>query len=301
MEFLPPQGNEDVSTVSSVLSSVKYDLDKLSGLASNLYNQGKYIEAEDILRKCLAMKEEVSGTTNVDTLSIMNNLAATLGRLCKLAEAEELFLKTLRLRQEALGYNHVDTLTTVNHIGVVLKQQNKLEESESYFARALQGLKTVYGIGNYLVAECAYNYAIVCVQMGNRDKAHSLFALSYKGLCITLGADHLHTLDALQWEIKCKSATSTALHNSVSTAVSSDYESGNRIGDDTVYISKNDWKHSTSCQSCSRSFSVLNREHHCRVCSRSVCNDCSSWKTVVYEFHPALPSRCCNRCKQQGF
>ena len=73
-----------------------------------------------------------------------------------------------------------------------------------------------------------------------------------------------------------------------------DYQEG-------VYASKKDWVREQHCTSCRVSYSLTRREHHCRACSRSVCDDCSQGLTYMQEFGMKSRSRCCNECTTLGF
>jgi len=264
------------------------ELSKLDSLASAQYRLGKYAEAEDLLRKAYLKRKSVLGETHPDTLLNLNNLAAALGRLGRFKDAEDSFRLALQGREALKGPNHADTLTTVNHLGVLLKQRGELEQGEKLLERALDGFRASLGAEHLCTAEAAYNYGVLCVQEGKRTKAAGLFSLAAVGLKKTLGAEHQHTLDALHWEIKCKESSSGAAA----------LEEGQ---DASVFQSKELWKKSPSCEVCAVAFTLMRREHHCRVCSRSVCNDCSPGKTLVLEFDAKNFVRVCSVCEQQGF
>ena len=51
---------------------------------------------------------------------------------------------------------------------------------------------------------------------------------------------------------------------------------------------------SVSCLCCSSEFTLFNRRHHCRLCCRLVCNDCSKSRLPV-SGHPE-PQRVCDGC-----
>ncbi len=260
------------------------DLNKLESLAAALYRNEKFNESIDVLRKCLMIREKLLGINHVDTLTTANNLASSLGRIRKFEEAEELLRKTLSGRESLLGLEHVDTLTTVNHIGVILKQRGKLIESEPFFGRALDGFTKLFGTNNYFTGEAAYNYGILSVQLGRKRRAGELFATAHKALSESLGSEHQHTLDALFWEVKCVS-DSSMVNNTTDGQPNSSVR----------------WKQSNTCEVCHASYNLLRRQHHCRICLRSVCHDCSLGKTIVLQFDAVNPVRYCSICEQQGF
>ena len=286
--------SSSLSSAAVAPSLANLDLAKFEKLASVAFKQGRFQEAEEMLKKCLCIREQLLGSDNPDTLTTLNNLAATTGRNGKYIEAEKLFRKALLVREATLGSNHVDTLTTVNHLGVLLKQRGILAESEQCFERALHGFKECQGENSFLYSEAAYNLAILSVQKGHRRKARTLFSTAHKSLAFVLGAEHQHTVDALYWEVKCFNQDNFDNDNGGS--------SNNQSSDDeNIYISKNEWMYKKSCDLCKAIYTLLRRQHHCRVCSRSVCHDCSTGKSIVYEFDKLSPVRICSACTQQGF
>ena len=85
----------------------------------------------------------------------------------------------------------------------------KLLEAEKLIFRALTGLDSLASEGcpfSVIFAEVAYNYAVMCVQLGKRRKAGRFFEIAHRGLKSVLGGESMHALDALDWEIRCKSS-----------------------------------------------------------------------------------------------
>ena len=50
----------------------------------------------------------------------------------------------------------------------------------------------------------------------------------------------------------------------------------------------------SECQTCLKSFSFLIRKHHCRLCGRVVCGDCSKFRMVLEK--SKTPVRVCRSC-----
>lgn len=182
---------------------------KIDNLAAAQYRNGNIKGSVELLRKALFIREQSSIDKNgVEILNNMNNLASALGRLKLYGEAEENFRAVLLAREMKLGKDHMDTLVTVNYLGVIIKQQKKLIEAEQFLLRALTGFKLLEDAGcplSPIFAETNYNYAILCVQLGKRRKAGRHFGIALEGLTRELGSDDPHTLDALDWEIRCMS------------------------------------------------------------------------------------------------
>lgn len=210
----------------------------------------------------------------------------------------------------------------MNHIGVVLKQLYRLSESEEFLYRAYRGFEQTLGSKHVRTAEGAYNIGILHVQQGNRKLAHEYFKIAHTGLASTLGPDHPHTNDAMHWEIKCnlsskeydnirhsrsRDSNSSGEHEALVAKQEDEkdeeqMEAAKKRVDLEHYVSRDDWVSGTYCTLCFTTYHLFNREHHCRVCSRSVCIECwGNKKALVMEFSDTIPSKICNTCAQQGF
>lgn len=175
-------------------------------------------------------------------------------------------------------------LMIVNHLGVLAKQRHQIDKARDFLKSAYDGFQTIPDVLGPTKAEVCYNYAVILVQLGDRSSARKYFAEAHSLLSEILGSTHQHTLDALHWERKCSMRLRLAQQSEA-----------------TLYSSKLDWKSATHCEVCHSKFGVRQREHHCRICSRSVCSACSPYRSVVTEFDKKLPSRICSVCEQQGF
>jgi tetratricopeptide (TPR) repeat protein len=264
-----------------VADEQKEILSKIENLAAAQYRNGKFLEAVELLRKALSIREQSSvDKDSVDSLSTMNNLAASLGRLKQFDEAEHIFRHVLVSRESSLGPNHIETLMTANYLGVIVKQLKKLEEAEELVYRALIGFQTIVKNGcpcGVVYAETAYNYAVILVQLGKRKKAGKYFGIAYRGLVIELGFDNPHALDALDWEIRCSSAANIPNSNTEQSAAASDVDEGNDAlpndaegidfstdnvddksdaDDQEVYLSRPTWQNTKNCNLCNTLFKV---------------------------------------------
>jgi tetratricopeptide (TPR) repeat protein len=95
-------------------------------LASALFRQGCYTEAESQFRRALEIYERRSGPDSVNVASALNNLALVLERIGDFAGAEVLLRRSHRILEKALGPNHPDTATTLSNLGRVLDSQGIL-------------------------------------------------------------------------------------------------------------------------------------------------------------------------------
>ena len=264
-------------------------LSKIESLAAAQYRNGKFLEAVELLRKALTIREQSSpDKDSADSLSTMSNLAAALGRLKLFDEAQLLFRHILLCRESSLGRDHIETLMTANSLGVIVKQLKSLEKAEALVHRALTGFQAIVDNGcpcGVVYAETAYNYAVILVQLGKRRKAGNYFGIAYKGLVLELGTQNPHALDALDWEIRCVSGMNMSSSNVDQSVVISEGDDGNSSSqsdmevndsssannlmdgsiaesatvseDQEVFLSRPTWQNSKNCNLCNTVFKVM--------------------------------------------
>lgn len=272
----------------------------LEDISSSFYKQGRYDEVENILRQLIKLKEISLGPYSPQTLISVNNLGSCLGRLRKYDEAERLFRHVLEIRSKVLDVDNIETLITVDRLGIILKYQFLFDEAEKCFTRALLGFEKKLGLENIYTAETAYNYAVLCIQMGKRFKAKTLFEKSYFGISKHHGIEHPHCVDTFNWVKKCE-------NDILIEQIELNRRSSIEFNEDNDIIEKKtsneirkNWICRPSCRVCKSLYSFLNREHHCRICSKSICNNCSKNNTYSLEFASHLV-KCCDICIRQGF
>lgn len=301
------------------------------------YSRGHFGKCVEVLRVAYQLRKGILGKEHVDTLLNLNNLAAALGRHGMLQEAEEAFRDALLGRIKVKGAGDAECLTTMNHLGIALKQLGQFEESDTLLYTALSGFFSQRGVKHICTAEVAFPFGVLAVQQGRRNKAAYLFGLAALGLTASLGAAHQHTRDAEIWKERCEH-TYKAVHVPVSAPSSSfsfssspnkfskspgkesaftmvqpinipsphapllsPFELEDLDYTEQCYVSKKHWKHRSSCVVCSISYSLTRREHHCRVCGGSACDDCTQATTYMLEFGLKTKVRMCSVCEAQGF
>jgi tetratricopeptide (TPR) repeat protein len=296
-------------------------LDEVSLMA---YRTGDYADAVRPLREALKLRREVLAATHRDVLLNLANLGAALGRLGYLEEAQTAFeecLETWKLKDKESnpdGGESMNTLTTKMHLGVCLKQLGKFERSELLLHSALDGSVRLTSAEkedasrSLACVEAAYAYAVLSFLQGRRAKAHYLFAIATKGLTSLLGASHRHAADARVWVDRTRELVPTTdvavepmaepLQQALERLDSvPSLETMNRW-DTTTLNAKRLWKSSLKCQLCAQAFTLTQREHHCRVCTKAVCHGCSPGQVYVGMVRgKARKERVCNLCALAGF
>src|SRR5262249_9094365 len=105
-------------------------------LATTLRAQGKYAEAEAMLRRALAIRLKALGEGHPDTALSYNNLAATLHAQRKYAEAEPTLRPAPASQLKALGEGHPLTALSYHNLAWSLDRQRKYDEALRTWASA---------------------------------------------------------------------------------------------------------------------------------------------------------------------
>ena len=77
----------------------------MGNLGADLWNQGRYAEAEQEYRQLLDLDRRVLGPDHPGTLTAMSNLALTIQAEGRLAEAEQMYRESLATEQRVSGPN----------------------------------------------------------------------------------------------------------------------------------------------------------------------------------------------------
>jgi len=140
----------------------------LTNLGGNTYrNQGKYSEAEVLLKRALAIKEQAFGKDNPNVAGTLNNLALVYSSQAKYGEAEGLFKRALAIREKALGESDPALALSLDNLGSVYLSQAKYGEAESFYKRALAIREKALGESHPAVAATLNHLAAVYGAAGN--------------------------------------------------------------------------------------------------------------------------------------
>jgi CHAT domain-containing protein/tetratricopeptide (TPR) repeat protein len=167
------------------------------GLLSTVYHaQGKYTEAEELLKRVLTIYEQTRG----DEI----NIAATLGNLARLyddqghySEEDAALKRALSIYQQLRGVNSAEVGHTLLQLGISSKNQARYGAAEEYLHHALaiyeQAAPSDDGLALTINA-----LAVVLDLQGRRDESEAL----YKRVLVVqeqaLGPDHPYVANTLE-------------------------------------------------------------------------------------------------------
>jgi tetratricopeptide (TPR) repeat protein len=98
--------------------------------AQGLSGRGEHAQAEALLRKALAVREQLLGPKHPDTAESYNGLAVHLQGQGRAREAEALYRQALAVFLEVLGRNHPTTAITCSNLAVNVASQGRFVEAE---------------------------------------------------------------------------------------------------------------------------------------------------------------------------
>ena len=107
--------------------------------------QGKYGEAETLLRRSLAIDEKALGVEHPDYGASLHALAGVLESQGKYGEAETLLRRSLALKEKALGVEHPSLYPTLSNLAAVLAQQSRTVDGLPLLHRAHSIATKVHG------------------------------------------------------------------------------------------------------------------------------------------------------------
>lgn len=150
----------------------------LRDLAIALRSWGKRAEAEELLRRSLAICEEVYGTEHVETTVELTHIAGCLRAANCLPEAEDLYRRVLFIEEKQHGGSHPKVALALHHLAGVLEIRRDYLEAEKLYRRAVAIDEVVFGEMHPRVISHFHNLAGVLLSIGEYLEAEMLFRRS---------------------------------------------------------------------------------------------------------------------------
>jgi tetratricopeptide (TPR) repeat protein len=138
----------------------------------------RFAEAERLLRKAVAMTENIAGTEHPNVATALNNLAQLLHNIGKLEDVESLFRRSLEIDQHNFGTDHQTVARDLHNLAQYLGDANRLIESEEVTRRALAIYAATLGPNDPMVAICHNSLGRVRAARGDLEAAESNYRLA---------------------------------------------------------------------------------------------------------------------------
>jgi tetratricopeptide (TPR) repeat protein len=138
-------------------------------------SKARYVEAEALCRRALAISEASAGPNHHKIATRLNNLAELLRATNQLNEAELLYRRALAIDEANYGPNHPNVTTYLNNLAVLLKATSRLSEAELLCRRALTIDEASYGPNHPNVAPKLNNLADLLHDTNRLNEAEPLY------------------------------------------------------------------------------------------------------------------------------
>ena len=159
----------------------------------NYLAQGRYAEAEQVLRQAL----EMDFPLDVRRLTCRKILSSVYRAQGRYAEAEQLCKWALELMREDLGEDHWATLGAKCELGRILMEQGRLTEADKLISEALRSGRVKYGDAGGNTRLFINVLAVLRTRRGRYADANDLFTEALTGNRNQLGENHPDALQTL--------------------------------------------------------------------------------------------------------
>jgi CHAT domain-containing protein/Tfp pilus assembly protein PilF len=166
------------------------EADALNQQVLQLYQQGKYVEATEIAKQALVIREKALGPDHPDVGQSLNNLAALYRAQGRYAEAEPLYQRGLAIIEKALGPDHPRVGATLTNLARLFESQGRYAEAEPFYKRGLAVFEKALGPDHAEVGATLNNLAHLYWAQGRTAEAEPLFKRSLAVIEKALGPDH---------------------------------------------------------------------------------------------------------------
>ena len=110
----------------------------LSNLAYLYYLQGRYNQAELLLRQALDLMKHLMGEEHPAVATNLDNLATLYYSQGRYSETESLYQQALDLRRHLLGEEHPDVAVSLNNLAHLYSSQGRYDQAETLYRKALE-------------------------------------------------------------------------------------------------------------------------------------------------------------------
>jgi len=166
----------------------------LNGRAELYRSQGRYHEAEALIREALAIVEKAAGRNHPDVSIPLSRLAQLFCEQGRYLEAEPLYERALAIREQALGRYHPSVTVILTNLADLYRSQGRDADAEPLYRRALTIDQFALGADHPSSGTTVNNLALSLCNQGRFVEAEPLFKRSLAGWhdlagCLTNVAD----------------------------------------------------------------------------------------------------------------
>jgi tetratricopeptide (TPR) repeat protein len=164
--------------------------DSLGSLGVLYRKQGRYLEAEPLLQKALALRKQLLGSHHPDVAKSLNNLAFLYKSQGRDSEAEPLYMQSLEIKEQQLDTDYPAVATSLDNLAELYKSQGRDSEAEPFYLQSLEIREKHLGEDHPSVSTSLNNLADFYRSQGRYGEAEPLYLRSLKIAELRFGANH---------------------------------------------------------------------------------------------------------------
>lgn len=169
----------------------------LNNLGNLYFNLDLYPEAENAIKRALAIREKANGPDGLAVADSLNDLGMIYLTEGKVREAKDLIQRSLAIREKALKPDEEDVASSLQALASVYHREGKLKDSMAALKRALFIRKKALGTEHLDVATTYNSLAVQHQMAGENGEAMQCYVHAREIIDKLYGDDHPAMADCL--------------------------------------------------------------------------------------------------------
>ncbi len=124
-----------------------------------LCERARFVEAEELCKQSLEIREKTLGQDHLDVADSLNNLGVLYHDQGKYDEAEQLHKRALEIRKKVLKPDHPDVANNLNNLALLYHKQGKYIKAKPFYIQAIKITEKSLGQNHPDLATFLKNYA----------------------------------------------------------------------------------------------------------------------------------------------
>ena len=174
----------------------RYRSGLIVAMGSYLDEQGRYTQAEALLREAVDGRSAVFGREDARTLHAMSLLASVREGQDSYSEAESLMEEVVQCRRRVLGDLHLSTLEALSNLGLLHRKMSAYEQAERELVEAVDGGRAVMGNDDPQTLQSISLLGSLYESSEDYEKAEPLMREAAERRKQVLGPEHPLTLES---------------------------------------------------------------------------------------------------------
>jgi tetratricopeptide (TPR) repeat protein len=145
--------------------------EELIDTSYSLYQEGQYLEAEDLVKESLKVAKNTFGPNHFTVIVSLNNLAEIYRIQGNYSEAESIYKQALSIAEETFSDEHPIVAVSLNFLAELYSYQGKNTDAELLYKKSLEIYEKTIGPDHHDVAVILENIAKFYKKIGKQDKS----------------------------------------------------------------------------------------------------------------------------------